>query len=266
MKMIHAELKIDDCSAELWLNGIPLQRLEPDRSHNISIPAHLYLLDGQNKLEMVVNPGPIPSHARQGVSPASFKGWATARLAAYEVGEFTGDENAEVLLETSWDSSSAKSGTFPRIVEVSGNLGKMFGRWNWENATPLRLDVATVESVTAVLEEVRASLKTGDPEVLLRLAQSKFTNAAHAFPARPFNTLVDQFRRVVARDSTVKGWAFPKLDRDQFDFRLVADGRMLECINRDWRPTLRTVALSDGYPKYYQMLLCNIKGRWQVAV
>ena len=266
MKIIHAELKIDDCSAELWLNGIPLQRLTPNGSHNISIPAHLYLLDGQNTLEIVVNPGPIPSRAMEAIASSIPKGFALARLAAYEVGDFTGDPKAQILLEVSWDSTTAQPGTYPRTVKTNGNLGKIFGHWAWETSATLTLDTVTINSATAVLEAIRASLEVGDPAVLLQLAENKFANAARAFPARPFNILVDQFRRMVAMDSAEKGWAFPKLDHDQFDFRLVADGRMLECINRDWRPTLRTVALSDGYPKYYQMLLCNIKGRWQVAV
>jgi hypothetical protein len=266
MKMIHAELKIEDCPAELWLNDIPLQRLAPDRSHNVSIPAHLYLLEGQNTLEILVDPGPMPSLARQANPGASPTGTATARLAAYNVGEFTGDANAQILLEVSWDSAAAKPGPYPRSVQAASNLGPMFGRWDWEAAERLKLEAATIDSAAGVIESIRASLAAGDPDVLLRLAAGKFANAARAFPARPFNALVEQFRRVVVRDSAASGWSLPKLDRSQLDFRLAAGGRVLECINRDWHPTLRTVALSDGYPKYYPMLLCRLNGRWQVAI
>lgn len=194
------------------------------------------------------------------------KGSATARLAAYMVGDFTGAPNAPLLLELAWDAAQAEPGPYPRSVQVTRNLGPLFGRWGWESAEKLQLDTATIDSAANVLESIRTSLAASNPEVLLRLATGKFANAAVAFPARPYNVLVEQFRRVVARDASAPGWAFPPLDRERFDFRLVAGGRLLECINRDWRPTLRTAVLSDGYPKYYPLLLCRIHGEWQVAI
>jgi hypothetical protein len=267
--MIHAELKIDGCRAELWLNDIPLQLLAPDQSHNVSIPAHLYLLDGINTLEIVVYPGPTPSEARNGpidVSPVSPKGSATARLAAYNPGDFTGDAKAPVLIEVTWKAAEAEPGPYPRAVRTSRNLGAMFGRWDWEAAERLTLDEATTDEVAYVLETLRTSLAAGDPEPLFRLATLKFRDAATAFPARPLAALAEQFRAVVARDASSANWSFPPLDRQNFDFRLAAEGRLIECVNRDWRPTLRSAPLADSYPKYYAMLLCRLQGRWQIAI
>lgn len=266
MRMIHAELKIDNCPAELWLNDIPLKRLAPDQAHNISVPAHMYLLSGQNTLEILVNPGPTPSAARQSRSAANPAGSAMARVAAYEVGQFTGDPAAPVLLEASWDGASAGPGPYPRSAQARNDLGPLFGRWHWESADRLQLDAATIDAAAAVLESIRTSLAAGNPDVLLRFGERRFANAARAFPARPLDTIVAQFRRVVAKDAASPGWGFPALDRAQFDFRVVGEGRLLECINRDWRPTLRTSVLSDGYPKYYPMLLCRTGRQWEVGI
>ncbi len=264
MQMIHAELKIDNCRAELWLNDIPLQLLAQNLSHNVSIPAHLYLVDGVNSLEIVVNPGPIPSHARQPFFEATLSGSAVARLVAYEARRFTG-ESGQVLLETSFDGSSAAPGPYPRSAKSKANLGSMFGRWDWESAEPLLLDTPTIESLAQVLESIRESLATGNPEVMLRFASGKLANAARAFPARSFEILVGQFRRIVQRDSATAGWTFPALDHEQFDFRLVSGGRLIECINRDWKPTLRTEVRPDGYPKSYALVFCRIGGQWRIA-
>ncbi len=264
--MMHAELKIAGCPAELWLNGIPLARVAPEGPQNVSIPAHLYLIAGVNTIEAVAYPGPNPSAARRGPAQGALKGRAAARVAAYRSGDFTGGANARVLVEAVWDGTQAEPGPFPRIAQSQANLGPMFGRWHWQAAEPLTLDPATVQSAATVLESLRVSLAAGDGELLLSLALNKLANAARAYPARPYEALVQQFRRIVAADAATPGWGFPPLDSNQFDFRLAADGRLLECINRDWRPTLRTNRRPDGHPKYYPLLLCRAGGQWQVGI
>ena len=192
MRMIHAELKIDSCPAELWLNDIPIKGLTPKLAHNISVPAHLYLLDGANTLEIVVNPGPTPSIGRRLRQDATPAGAATARVAAYQAGQFTGDPAAPVLLETSWNASGAEPGAFPQIAQTANDLGSMFGPWHWERADSLQSDSANISGAAAVLETLRDSLAAGDPDVLLRLGYRRFKNASDAYPERPFSILVDQ--------------------------------------------------------------------------
>ena len=60
-KMIHVEMEHKNCSAEVYINDIPLDKYDAGDQPFISIPAHEYLIDGINKLELVVNPGPTPS-------------------------------------------------------------------------------------------------------------------------------------------------------------------------------------------------------------
>jgi hypothetical protein len=232
----------------------------------VSVPGHVRLVDGVTTLEIVVTPGAVPSLARQPQKDATPQGSATARLARYNPGDFTGDPGAEVLLEVSWDSATAAAGTYPRAVAVSRNLGALFGPWEWQSAPRVTLSGDVVKEVAAVLESLRTSLAAGNPEVLARLADTKLENASRAFPARELGGLRQQIRKVVARDAAQPGWGFAALRPDQFDFRVVGNGRLVECINKDWKPSLRTNVLADGYPKCYPLLLYRVREGWRIAI
>ena len=266
MRLFHAEMKIDNCTAELWLNGVPLQRIAPGGIVNTAIPAHMYLLSGRNTLEVLIEPGSRPTLARVAWPLSVPQGSVTTRLAAYYPDQFTGDPNAPVYVRLNWDGAAAFPGLYPRSIQGSEDLGPMFGRWHWEAADTLRLDANTIRDAARVLESIRISLAAGNADVFLRLAEQRFANFARAYPSRSFDTLVRQFRAVVARDSASAGWGFPELSPLQIDFRVVGGGRLLECVNEDWQPTLRSFSLADGYPKYYPLFLCKLGDRWQVAI
>lgn len=250
-KQPFAELTVERCAAELWLNEIPVARLGPDGPLNISVPANLYVVDGENRLELIVESG----------SP---QGSAHARLALFNPGEFTGEPGGEVLLRTEWIPQPGTETRPPYTEQTSARLGSMNGPWAWQSAPRLRLDPHTVAAVAAVLERIRSSLERGDPSVMLELARPKFEAAARAWPARTYPQLAMQFRAMVQRLPSTPGWAMQPLDPENFNFRLVAGSRLIECINKDWKPTVRSVPLDKGFPNYYAMCLGLSNGSFAI--
>jgi hypothetical protein len=253
-KLLYADLSSENCSAELWLNDIPIAQVTEAASY-LSVAAAMYVVDGVNNMEVIVNPGPEPARARDRnpQTPAE-NATVAARLTGLDPGQFTDDPNAPVLMRVDWTRDPAVT-VGPFTANGSANLGSMFGAWAWQSAPPLQLDAATIASVTEVLERVRTSLQQGDPAVLGRLARPKFEAAAFAFPARSLAETLRQFSAVVARNAATPGWTMAPLDPAQFSFRLAAGGRLIECINKDWRATLRATSESRTLPYYFPMFL-----------
>jgi hypothetical protein len=51
----------------------------------------------------------------------------------------------------------------------------------------------------------------------------------------------------------------------RFDFRLVADGRMLDCVDRDFTASLRLRDPDDGSALPHRVLLARIDGRLRIV-
>jgi hypothetical protein len=265
IKVIHVELLVSECSAELFLNDIPVDRLTPQRPH-LSYPAHLQLVDGENRLELVIEPGPTPGESRKpGAGPATATGDAVGKICAYVPGQFTNEANAEVLGRVEWRAGAPAP--FPQTVAASVNLGRRFGRWNWESAAPLTLDAATVDSVAGILRQIRTTLSAGDPSYLASLGQAKFENAARAYPGETAAQIEQQFRDFILQQASRGRLDFQPLSPADFDFRLVAGRRIVECINKDWRPALRTIPPANAtIPGYFPMFLSYFNGRWNAVI
>jgi hypothetical protein len=254
VKLLHAELTVENCAAELWLNDIPIAKLGPTGSQNTSIPAHMYVVDGENILETVMGVGPEPSASRQaGDEPLKSNAAVRARLVALEPGQFTGDPNAEILARI--DETPNGQPEVPRIGRGVRRLGPVFGLWAWQSLPRLRFDPATTSAVEEVLERIRDSFQRGDPSVLVDLARPKFEAAARAYPTRTLPQIIEQFEGVVRRYASTPGWGMQPLAPDQFSFRVVAGGRLIECINKDWKATVRSAPLASGFPYYFPIFL-----------
>ena len=261
MNLLYADVTVENCIAELWLNDIPLGRATPAIS-NVSVGAQMYVVDGDNSMELIVQPGFEPARARdRSTQPLPENASAHGRLVALAPGQFTDDPKAPVLLGAAWPGGA---GTAPYSVHARNFLGTMFGPWAWQSAPRLQLDAATTGAVHEVLERIRVSLQQGDPAVLGSLAMPKFEAAARAFPTRSLTDTVRQFSAVVTRNAASPGWQMPPLDPTQFNFRLVAGGRLIECVNRDWRATVRSAPRGGGVPYYFPMFLGLAGGRFAV--
>jgi hypothetical protein len=269
---IYAELHVRLCTAELYLNGIPVLRsLSPARPFS-SIPVQQYLVPGVNWLEAVVEPGPTPSRARDGETRRVAGGASVvARLVRCEEAPFDASEEGEKLAEITWSGDPHETSTFPRILAADKDLGPQAGRWSWQDAPPLTLDDATRAEIAGVLGTVAAAFESGRSSGALDLLQVRFADDARAYPVHDPRTLKAELVSSIRRASN-EGWSVRPLDPARHDFRLCAGGRLVELVDRDWLPSLRFYsgatmgdepAPDDEIP--YAMMLARIGGRLVVV-
>ncbi|WP_114857215.1 hypothetical protein [Azospirillum brasilense] len=261
--VVYAEVVAKGCTVELYLNRIPLGRIDPERMPHLEIAVSEFLLDGVNELAMIVEPGPTPSTALANPMPAPTDGkLAAARLARYRPDEFVGGEGGVTLVELGWEPKTPEPQ--PRLLTRRADLGPQFGRWGWQDAPVLTLDRQLASETGDLLRRLHQAMAAGDGRGVTMLLSPAYYDLSRAYP-RPPNAWAEGFETFMARVSRQPEWRMQPLDPARVDFRLVAGGHMLECIDKDWQPTLRTEPLADGMPFTLPVFLARLNGRLAVV-
>jgi hypothetical protein len=239
--VIHAELELTACSGELWLNGVPLPGLPMRRpTFEMSVCVDHLLVTGMNDLELWVDVDgtrPSESHTPR-TSPPNPAAVAVARLVAYDPGVLASPENGKVLATFEYRGAADTSTEAPRVRRLSVDLGRSFGPWAWEKAPPLALDDLTLREAAAVVREVHAALFGGDPQRVFDLVRLRWEEMDRAYPGRDDAADRRSHAAWIAELASDPRRRVP-LDPARHDFRLVAGGRMIECIDADFFPSIR---------------------------
>ncbi|MFT3764621.1 MAG: hypothetical protein QM820_03750 [Minicystis sp.] len=263
--VIHAELFVRGCTAELYVNGIPLRRNVWPVKPFVSIPVHQYLVPGDNRIELLVEPGPTPSRAREAAVMRRMPGAAAAaRLVRYEEGEFTDVEYGEQLAEVAWEGEADTDEVFAKSLGATAGLGERSGRWSWQDAAPIVLDDATRAEIAHVLGTIAQAFERGDPGPVLSLLKVRFEEGIRAYPVNDEATLTKELTAYV-HEVANEGWKVRRLEPEAFSFRLCAGDRLVELVDKDWLPSLRFFAPDDEEPYGYALMLARIEGRLVVV-
>jgi hypothetical protein len=259
---ILAQLEVEDCTAELYLNGVPLVRLEPRHVPISNVAVEDYLVGGDNRLELLVEPGAQPSVARSDLRKLPFrpmKAWA--RLLRIPDGEAGLAHYGEVLGETSysWTQAPPDERDFPASSMTSVTMPASHGRWGWQDAPVLSQTSELFDEARAVLDAVETALRRGDRAMLMQLLEHRMNDWLRAYPAHSRGSmeaeLAEMMRYVELTDD-------PVFERDpaQHDFRLVAGGRMLQLLDRDWQTSMGVRHHERGTRQPYRITLARLDG------
>lgn len=279
--VLHAEIELEACSGEVTFNGIPVVTLpEALPSFTQSVPVNPLVVAGLNALELAVDLDPeAPSVCRRArrSSPSS-AARAVARLVRYplEPGTFASPEMGDVLLRLEWSAAEDTSEASPRELRATVDLGEGFGRWSWQDAPPLSLEDGTRLEAIGVLEEIRAAIRAGDAEALLRLIAIKFREVGAAYPgasdaaseAKDRENLAVWLGQFAAAPERVL-----PLDMGALDLRLAAEQRILIPMTRRFTSAIElrmAVDDEDGTPRGdvdvpYEVKLARIDGALRVV-
>jgi hypothetical protein len=262
--VLHAELEVKDCVAELYVNGIPVRRLGPDTQPRATHAVQHYLIPGTNEIELLVEPGPTPSVARTKASQKLLpKASAVARLIKYPDGAFPEPENGETLAEVHYRGKTDYEELFPKSFIGQAEIGAAFGRWSWQDAPDLVLDEATVKEALAVIKEAEMALRSGSVDAVMAVIEISFKECWRAYPANEEKMLRAEMEAFLGSLKSVPEPILPA-DPARIDFRLVARDKILECIDKDWETSLRLVN-EEGLEVPYSLLLARIGGRLRVV-
>jgi hypothetical protein len=281
--VLHAEIELEACSGEVTVNGIPVVTLpEALPSFMQSVPVNPLVVAGLNALELAVGLDPeapsVSRRARRNSPSLSSAARAVARLVRYplEPGTFASPEMGDVLVRLEWSAAEDTSEASPRELRATVDLGEGFGRWSWQDAPPLSLEGGTRLEVIGVLEEIRAAIRAGDAEALLRLIAIKFREVGAAYPgasdaaseAKDRENLAVWLGQFAAAPERVL-----PLDLDALDLRLAAEQRILIPTTRRFTSAIElkmAVDDEDGTPRGdvevpYEVKLARIDGKLAVV-
>ncbi|WP_026375735.1 hypothetical protein [Aestuariibacter salexigens] len=269
--MLHLDLYIKDCSAEFYFNDIPV-RLMGEGENFHSMNAHHLLLDGTNQMEVVINPGPTPSTVReldeqQNTDGLKNKPSVCIRLMSYPVGAFAGDtKNGRILMQLNWeyDAEQHKDIRFPYSVSDTRDLGPMLGPWIWQQCQPIDLltDMAAIEKTAELIYNAFVS---GDAQTVVRYCDPSLKDIGKALPAYGEQEFRSDMLTDISSNRLLASKAEP-FNKDSTDFRLCANGRMVQLINSDWSHTIRSPEDDEGERYELPAFLGKIQNQWYVVL
>jgi len=267
--IIHAQLEVSHCTAELSINGVPASRIvwSPARIPIENVAVAQLLIPGTNMLELLIEPGSTPSVACTEKRELPFeKMSAIARLVRFRDGASGLPEEGEILGEVffRWDDISLDKQVFPQSTARQVEMGEAYGRWSWQDAPALVMSDALIAEARAVLDEVDAAIKTFSADRFWALTELQIKDVLRAFPAvteaylrGDLATMFDHYRDKPE----------PVMPRDpaHHDFRLVAGDKLLQCVDKDWSTSFKLRDPGDGSAVPYSIFLARIDRQLRIV-
>jgi hypothetical protein len=263
---IYLHIDARGVRAEVELNGFPTLAAMRAPQDGSEAAVQQLLVPGVNELLLRVEPGPRPSAAaseRRVLSRPD--AWAVARLVRYPDGALLHPENGTVLAELAWTTTEgASSEVFPVERRASVTLGGAFGRWAFQDAPVLTLDAALVAEARALLEALGQAMWRGPTMEYKRLIAVHTAEALRAYPAWNRADQEAFLNRLSAAYQRAPEPGF-RLLADRHDFRLVAGGRVLQCVDDDFEGSLRLIRQDGSGEMRSAVHLARIDGALRVV-
>jgi hypothetical protein len=239
-KVIHAEVEARQCTADLYVNGVPIPGVRHRQVfEKFSFPVHHWIVAGKNELTLAVDVDGSPSES---LAPRKEKArknaQAVGRFVEYEEGVIATPSEGRVLAQVSYSGIDDETDDAPRIQSVSADLPVAFGRWAWEDAPVITLDDATIAEAVGVLESIVDALFGGDLARMMDLVKVRWAEVDRAYPGRNDADDRASLGTWLAELASQPHRRTP-LRSSLHDFRLVAGGRVIECVDEDYMPSVR---------------------------
>lgn len=259
-EIVYLHLDTHGVTAEVFLNGFPLIRTTHLPDGGGEMCAQPFLVPGENEILLRVEPGSRPSISKAERRVLSRPGAsAIAQLVRYPAGADVLPANGTVLAKLEWTSSGAGDEVFP--IEPSGvfSLGAAYGRWSWQDAPLLHLDERLVAEARAVIEAYGDALCYGTAAELRSITRVIDADSVRAFPDWPAAEQNEMLDRLVGYYHKAPEPRF-SVEPERHDFRLVAGGRVLECVDDDFQGSLRLRDPDGGRDVRMPLFLARIEG------
>jgi hypothetical protein len=267
--VVMVQLQVEHCTAEVYLNDVPISRIDqtPGRVKIENVAVEQLLVPGDNRLELVLEPGSKPSLARTERREIPFrKLGARARLVRFLDGEpALPDAGYELAAtELAWSDASVERRVVPASSMVSADLGAAHGRWRFMDAPELTLDEQLVNEACALLDQLEYLIRSGDMQGILDLSAVQLEDAMHAYPAVTMDFLRDDLVDAMNHYRSGPDPVLPR-DRERHDFRLAAGGRLVHLVDDDWSPSFKVRNPTTGNAIGFPLFLARIGDRLRIV-
>ena len=263
------ECRAEQCTAEFYINDIPVIRRGPDIGDAFGGPVNFFMVDGVNTLDILVHPGPTPAEAVSGPGGNRYRmvpekgAAASAALAAYPKGAVLEGPDREEIVSVEWKAGEGAC-VFPTTKGVRIDLGDLYGRWKWQDAEPLDPDAGAFDEARDFVIGIHSSLAIGDFDRYVDLGVSRSEEADRAY-GKPAGATAGTLRGMKAYCADDPAWGLQMLNPDEFSFRLCGENRVVDCLSKTWKPVLEELPDMEGSVSRYPIMISRIDGEWEIV-
>ena len=254
--------------AEVWVNNMPVCMLLPGQALSpVALPVNQFLIAGRNTVGVVLHAGAVPSKASEewskGDGASAYSGPASLRLTLAEYDdEQTDSAYVPAFLTTlDWEGEACPR---PAYVEREFSLSKSVGPWSWETARTFRvLDPTLREQVLDYVKSLHNLLAVADfngfvSESAIKL--NELTAQAYGVSAEYMRNNMLQALKVHSEPP----YGLRALNLQEIDLRLVAGGRLIECLRKDRGYVLEYKQPQKPDTFFLPLMVGQFDNRWRI--
>ena len=260
-RLLVMRLECLGCSAEAWLNGVPLARVGGPQSL-ATLPVHEYAIAGHNELELLVHPPAPGAAALPEPRLSDGQAWASLRLLLPRVGSIAHPASARTVAQLDWAPAIDEVYEAPASMRKAVDLPIAFPRWRWLDAPLIAETPNLKKEAAAYLLEIALGLARGNPEPLILASRLRLEELAAAYQ-RPLADDVARLRQQVQALHAQQPLK-PELPAPaKLLLRPVAGGRLLDCLTPEGQPLLHSPVAGGGRHSW-PLRLASVEGRFYV--
>lgn len=257
-RLLMLRLEAADCTAEAWLNGVPIARVSPEQPTRL-LPVHEFAVAGANDIALIVQPAlpGMPEEPQAQLSDG--QAWASVQLLLPRMGQISHPSNARTLAQLQWHVPDGEVYETPLRTLGKVELPIAFPRWRWFDAPVVQdIPAAKVQAVK-LLQRLAVDLARGESASFVAAARLRFEELALAYQRQPADE-VERFRVGVQALRSAPSFKPVLTSAATLLLRPVAGGRLLECLAADGRAALRGEH-ENGTLRMWPVRLAFIEGR-----
>jgi hypothetical protein len=273
---LFVQFYLSGVSGEVRVNDVPVYTVPEATENDQTIPVNGLVIAGMNRVDLILDIEGSPSvctNRREKKADKAAKALVRVLRFPSDGPVFAMPIPANIVAYREWLGEQDESEESPRVVSLTfDSRGGFGGPWSWQSAPKLVLDTPTIEEARALCEHVRHAILSGDASALLTLAEIRFREVGEAFGATSDAEDIAQLERWIAQYKNEPDRVLP-IDPRAFDFRLVAEDRIVQPMNKDWSHVVRMmqpVTDQDDKPMGdmeipYSLLLARIGGKLRIV-
>jgi hypothetical protein len=260
------QVQAKNMRVEIRINDVPVALFAPEEAATpAEVPINEFLLSGRNVATAIIHAHPRPSlvyevwspeqdrKVRQG-EPASLQ----LKLSAQSISGAPVRDAAS--LQLNWTGLAAP---LPQALDKAFEVAGPVPKWAWTRANVLPAP-EVLETAFRALQQLHALLARKELaafEKLLELKFSELTEGAYGVPAGPLRA---GFVKGLSRCMQDPDWLLLPCERPDVDLRLVADGRMVECLRPTGHHALIYEKSGTEESFFLPTMLGHVDGSWQI--
>jgi hypothetical protein len=261
-RLMFFKLSALGCSAQAWLNGLPMARVTPLAPQCV-VPVHEAAVAGLNRVELVIESSAGPN-ASTGLSQIATQDMAAqVHLLLPRLGGSIDPAQARTLAQLDWAVAAHEPVMLPARQVLEAELAIRFPRWRWLDAPALQATAALSLQAHAFVSGLARDLARGQTESFMAATRLRTEELALAYQRNPESEAL-RLREALEQMYASKRLVWRPFSAEEFRLQPLAAGRLLECLGGDGLAALTTVPDKMGSTLALPLKLSQIEGNFYV--